>query len=75
MYLLELSMEPWAAAKNALRWRHQLLSGFLAKGHLSRVSRLLANDNGDEMIIGALHRSPGSYLTAEEKSRKPVRTQ
>ena len=35
-----LSMEPWAAAKNfQLAWRcHQLLSGFLVKDHLSRVS-------------------------------------
>ena len=37
-----LSMEPWAAAKKnfQLVWRcHQLMSGFLAKGHLPRVSR------------------------------------
>ena len=35
------TMEPWAAAKKTLLvWRcHQLLSGFLAKGHLPRVSR------------------------------------
>ena len=36
-----LSMEPWAAAKKnfQLVWRyHQLVSGFLAKGHLPRVS-------------------------------------
>ena len=35
-------MEPWAAAKKGFKllWRcHQLLSGFLAKGHLARVSR------------------------------------
>ena len=39
-----------------LVWRcHQLLSGFLAKGHLSRVScqsRFLANDKGDYEIRG-----------------------
>ena len=49
---------------------HQLLSGFLAKGHLprlSRQSRLSANDNCDnQMIPGDVHRSPGICLTAEE---------
>ena len=37
-----LSMESWAVAKKSFKlvWRwHQLLSGFLANGHLSRVSR------------------------------------
>ena len=37
-----LYMEQWAAAKKSFKlvWRcHQLLSGFLAKGHLPRVSR------------------------------------
>ena len=37
-------MEPWAREKVWLVWRyHQLLSGFLAKGHLPRV----ANGKGD----------------------------
>jgi hypothetical protein len=54
-----------------LAWRcHQLLSGFLVNGHLPRVSyqsRPSANDMGDnEVILGAVHRSPGIYLTAEE---------
>ena len=32
----------------------------------------LANDNGDnEMILWAVHRSPGICLTAEENPRKP----
>ena len=32
----------------------------------------VANDIGDnEMILGAGHRSPGMYLTAEENPRKP----
>ena len=48
---------------------------FQAKGHLPRVSRqsrLSANDKGDnEMIPGAVHRAPGIYLTAEEKTGKP----
>ena len=42
---------------------------------LSRVSRqssLLPNDKGDnEMIPGAVHRSPGIYHTAEENAGKP----
>ena len=53
-------------------WRcHQLLSGFLAKGHLTRVSRqsrLPAGDKCDnEMKPGAVHRS-ATYHTAEENS-------
>ena len=32
----------------------------------------VANDKGDnEMILGAVHRSPGICLTAEENPRKP----
>ena len=32
----------------------------------------LANDKGDnEMILGAVHRSPGICLTVEENTRKP----
>ena len=63
-----LSMESWAAAKRNVQlvWRcHQLLPGFLAKGHLPRVSchsrqsRQFAKDKGDEMILEAVHRSPG----------------
>jgi hypothetical protein len=54
-----------------LEWRcHQLLSRSQTKGHLPRVSRQSrpsTNDKGDnEMISGAVHRSPGIYLTAEE---------
>ena len=55
--------------------RHQLLTGFLAKGYLPGVScqsRLSANDKGDNgMIPGAVHRSPGTCLTAEENLEKP----
>ena len=41
-----------------LVWRcHQLLSGFLARGHLPRMSLKSTNDKGDnEMITGAVHR-------------------
>jgi hypothetical protein len=54
-------------------WRcHQFLSGFLANGYLLLVSRLSANDKGDnEMLLGTVHRPPGIYLTAEENFRKP----
>ena len=59
-----------------LVWRcHQLLSEFLAKGHLSRLlrqPRLSANDKGDnEMIPGAVYISPDIYLTPEEDPGKP----
>ena len=62
-----------------LMWQcHQLLSGFLAKGHLLRVSRQSRrsrrslNDKGDnEKIPGAVHRSPGIYLSDKENPGKP----
>ena len=45
---------------------------FLANGHLPRVSCLLANDKGaNDVEIGAVHRSLGIYLTAEESPGKP----
>ena len=51
-----------------LVWRcHQLLSGLIANNHFPRVSRqsrLSANDRGDDMIPGTVHRSPDIYLTA-----------
>ena len=54
---------------------HQLLSGFLANGHLPRVSRqthLSAKDKGDnEMIPGSVQRSLGVYLTTRENPGKP----
>ena len=55
------------------RWQ-QLLSGFLAKGLLPRESpqsHLTANDMGDNMIPGAVHRSPGICHTTVENSEKP----
>ena len=54
---------------------YQFLPEFLVEGHLLRVSRqsrLLANDKSDnEMISGAVHRSPGIYHTTEENPGKP----
>ena len=65
--------DPWLGAEKNFKlvWRcHQLLSGFLAKGHLPRVSRQsrwsINNKNHNEMMLGAVHTSPGICLTAEE---------
>ena len=57
-----------------LVWRcHQVLFGFLAIDHLpcfSRQSRMSANHKGDyEMIPGAVLRSPGIYIKAEENPK------
>jgi hypothetical protein len=41
-----LFMEPWAATKNALD-STQVLPGFLANDHLSRMSRQLSANKGD----------------------------
>ena len=56
-------------------WRYQqFLSGLLANDNLPRVSRqscLSANNKGDnEMIPGAVPRSPDIYLTIEENPGK-----
>jgi hypothetical protein len=72
-------IEPWAEDKKrklSVGWRcHQLLSGFLAKGHLlPSVTSVMsvANDKDDnEMILGTVQRSPDICLTAEENPRKP----
>ena len=51
-------------------WCQQLLSGSFAPSGASVTSA--ANDKDDnEMILGAVHRSPGIFLTAEENPRKP----
>ena len=53
---------------------HQFFSMFLANCHLSQVSyqsHLSANDKGNnEVTLGAVHRSPGIYLMAEENPTK-----
>ena len=57
--------------------QNSFMQGFLAKGHLPRMSRqspqsandVLVGDN--EVKLRAGHRSPGSYLTAEEIPGKP----
>ena len=49
---------------------HQFLAGFLAKGHVPRMSLqplLSANDkDGNEMIPRAAHRSSGIFLTPDK---------
>jgi hypothetical protein len=69
---------PWTAVKKNFKLVcqcHQLLSRFLAKGlpDLSVASVMsVVNDRGNnEMIWGAVHRSPGIFLTTEENPRKP----
>jgi hypothetical protein len=72
LFLNLLSMEPWAMAKN-------LLVSVAVPPSPVRVPRetplapsvasvtLVANYKGDnEMILGAVHRSPGICLTVEE---------
>ena len=70
-YLL-VSMEhswcPWSMGCSQKTFK---MVWFLAKGHLPRVSRrsLMISDN--EMILGAVHRSPGICLNAEKNPGKP----
>ena len=50
----------------------KLLSGLVANGHLPRFSRQSANGKGDnEIIPGAVYRSPGICLTVEKIPGKP----
>ena len=49
---------------------YKRLSAFLTIDHLPRVSHQSLNDKDDsEVKPGAVHRSPGIYLAAEEKLR------
>ena len=68
-------MEPWAASKKKLSVSVAVPP---APGRVSSQRPLapsvasVANDKGDnEMILGAVYRSPGICLTAEENPRKP----
>ena len=75
-YFYLLSTEPWAAVKKAfklMRRCHQFLSGFLANGPLSQVSRqslFSANTGYIELKAGAVLRSPGIYFMTEENCVK-----
>ena len=44
----------------------------ISQRSLAPIVASVADDKGDnEMILGAVHRSPGMCLTAEENPRKP----
>ena len=60
-------MEAWAAAKKALSCCHQLMPGFLAKGHFPECYVILVYQL---MIRGAVHRYPGIYLTSRNEIGK-----
>ena len=61
-----MSMEPWVPPAPVLVPSQRPLVPSLAS--ITSV----ATDKGDnEMILGAVHRSPGIRLTAEENPRKP----
>ena len=66
---LLLSIEPWAGASKSFKlvWRCTSFSpGSWPKATSPSVTSV-ANDKGDnEMIPGAVHRSPGICVTAEE---------
>ena len=71
-------MEPWTTAKKKL-----FVSVALPSAPVRVPSQrpftpsvasvtLVANDKGDnEMILGAVHRSPGIFLITDENTRKP----
>ena len=73
-----LSMEPWAAAKKkllvcvAVPPAPVLVPSQRPLSLSVKSISSVANDKGDnEMVPGAVHRSPGICLTAEENSGKP----
>ena len=70
-------MEPWTASKITFRERGgapvpvRVPSQRPITPSVASVT-LVANDKGDnEIILWAVHRSPGICLTAEENPRKP----
>ena len=69
-----MSMEPWAAAKKTFSVPPAPVRGPSLRTLALSVASVtsVANDKGDNvMILGAVHRSPGICLTAEETPRKP----
>ena len=70
-------MEPWAAAKKALASVAVAPAPVRVPSQRPLAPRVasftsVANDKGDnEMILGAVHISPGICLTAEENPGKP----
>ena len=69
-----LSMESWTTAKKSFKLVWQC-NQFLTKNHLPWVSYqscLSANDKGvNEMLLGAVCRSPGIYIVTDENPGKP----
>ena len=64
-------MEPWAAAKKS-SVSVAVPPAPVRVPSQRPLARSVANDKGNnEMILGAVHRSPGICLTAEENPRKP----
>jgi hypothetical protein len=57
-----------------LVWRcHPLLSEFLANGRLPlHISDVSPDKSNNEVKLGAVHRSPGIYLTTEENTEKSL---
>ena len=65
-------MEPWAAAKKLSVAVPPAPVRVPSQRPLAPRVPSVANDKGDnEMILGAVHRSPGICLRAEEIPRKP----
>ena len=67
-------MEPWAPARKILASVEmpRAPARFLANGHLSLVSRQscmsVIDKSDNEMIPGAMHRSPDIYFITEENT-------
>ena len=69
-----MSTEPWAAAKKLSVSVAVLPAPVRVKSQRPLAPRVtsVTNDKGDnEMILGAVHKSPGICFTAEENPRKP----
>ena len=69
---LDLSIEPWAAVKKAVAVSPAPVRVQSQRPFAPNVALVtsVANDRVDDKIIpGAVHRSPGIHLTAEETPR------
>ena len=70
-------MEPWAAAKKALSSVTVPPAPVRVPSHrplapsVASVTSIANDKDDDEIILGAVHISPGICLTAEENPRKP----
>ena len=68
-----LSMEPWAAAKKKLAFSVAVPPAPVRVPNqrplVPSVASVMWVANDDEMILGAVHRSPDICLTGEEKTK------